>query len=146
MESILSWKLLESHINMKGGRLFFEWRGLYSSPFRETLRRQKKWGGPSSSPSTERSVVHSIPAKVNVLQPCAEGVPSRLGSLLAFCLWEAGGGGEGAPPPQKKITGGGNRLFFLPFFFLLDTPTPRPQGPVALCLLSPLIWPLLLPY
>ena len=147
--SNLLWRVFEaletfgnSHKYEKGTILLgMELRGLYSSPSRETLRRQKKWGGPSASPSTERSVVHSSPATVNVLQPCAEGVPSRLGSLLAFCLWEAWGG-EGGARPKKKIR---RRL---PIVFLL-APPPKPQGPVALCLLSPLIpliWPLVLPY
>ena len=128
---------------MQRGRLFFEWRGLYSSPSSETLRRQKKWGGPS--PVLPLKGALSIPflPKSMYCSHAQRGFLQGLAASWPFASGRPGGGGRGggrAPKKKKK------RVVAAFFFGASHPPPPQPQGPVALCLLSPLSWPLVFPF
>ena len=129
---------------MKGGRLCFAWRGLYSSPFRETLRDRKSREGPP--PVLPLKGVFSIPLlpKSMYCSHAQRGFHQGLAASWPFASGRPGGGrGEGARPQKKKKI---EYRFFFSFLFFGWAHPSKLQGPVALCLLSPLIWPLLLPY
>ena len=90
------------------------------------------------------------------------GYLEGLGSLLAFCLWEAlglsggggvrGGGGGERKKKKKKVGSRGHRLFFFFFFSFLFSfchpPPPPPPSPSVLFAYSFALppSPLLLPY
>ena len=129
------WKLLETHIHMKRGRLFFEWRGLY--PVLPEKHCGDKKSGEGPPPVLPLKGALSIPflPKSTYCSHAQRGFLQGLAASWPFASGRPGWRGGGWRAKKKKLPGGGHKFFSF-FLFLLD-PTPQPQGPVALCLLSP---------